>query len=439
MDIIEVKMEIYNKELKRCACNIASYTNNYFRISFGSEVITSIKKMLLNSPLTETDNRSLSIFIHEYLHFIHNISTVSGFYEFYIYLLKYRIFRETVDINGICQSSKILSNQKKRLLQAYHNIINKLYGCTENLNIDCKSIELIHNEINLDGINVKVSNYLINETINIGMTAILEGLAYELMSKINPDVIIATEFPEQPYRIIKKITSKILNYELSQDFFVKILIISLQTNNPIETLNLILEDIKSRSLVLNSDYLINSIRQRLNIEDFIKGCVQDIQSQINAFNESDLKNTLKLIFSKMELAWEERLTNPFMELDWFNGKCLDAEKIKNTIEKYNICSFIEGGVLFGFFKYDARVNLFNAIFNFMNRHLLNNGLFKSTDDLQNKACIFYNHCKRNPQPLKCFNEEYCFRTPFYQYRDTKTQGKGCWYSAGICACIGKIK
>ena len=433
-------MEIYSKELKRCAGNVASYTNNYFRISFKMEVIASIKKMLLNNPLNKSDYKLLSIFIHEYLHFIHNISTISGFYEFYIYLMKYRIFRETVDVNGMCQSSKILSNKKKNLLKAYHNILNKLYGCTEGININCEDFKLIHNNINLDGTDVKISNYLVNGTIYIGMTSILEGLAYEMMSKINPDVIInATFFPEQPYRIIKTITSKILDYELSQDFFIKILIISLQTNNPVETLNLILKDIKRRPFVLDSDYLVNSILTNLNIEDFIKVCIQDIQSQIDAFNESDLKNILKLIFSKMVLAWKERMINPFMELDWFYGKNLCIEKIKNMIEMYNICSFIEDGTLFGFFKYDARVNLFNAIFNFMNRHLLSDGLFKATENLQRGACIFYNHCKKNPEQLKCFNEEYCSQTPFYQYRDTKTQGEGCWYAAGICACVGKLK
>lgn len=428
----------YNLSLEKCAGNIASYRNNYFRINFNEEtIIKSIKKFFLQKELEEHDYKLLSIFIHEYLHFFHNISTVSGFYEFYIYLMQYLIFRESVNKNGFCLSSSRISKDEQKTLSDLLLILKKLYGYTGNKDINNFSFALVKSEIPLaNGISV-ISNYVIEgyENIEIGMTAILEAIAFELMSKINSDVLFSSEFKTHPYYIIKEIVRQKISYEFSQDFFLKILILSLQTNDPIGALDAILNDLKSKFRVFNSDFLIKKIQDSLNIDDFIKSTKNDIKVQLSRVSKGKFKEILEFIFSKMEKALTRRKECPFIELEWFVGNKLNSDKISENMQTYNMCSFIENQLFYGFFNYNENVNIFNAIFDFMRKHLKNDK-FISTKQLPPYSCIFYEQCAKNPKPLKNFNS-FCKTAPYKNYKKYKHDGKICWYLAGISACIDK--
>lgn len=491
--------------LKRCFSNIASYSKNYFKINFDTDMEDFIREVVgeinkepenkiyniyleknrciedcLNKILTNINLRAFvekkskklkisfedyinevinnreqyirnsAIFLHEYLHFFHNLSTISGFYEFYLRLYIFLIFRETVDIQGFCQSSKILPHNKQFWLQTYYNIDKTLNGSTliKDFAIDKISnlkYKFVSHVFKLENEESTVSNIHVsfnyqNESIeyNIGLTAILETIAYEMMLEINPQIEFSGVIPFIPYGILKMILEKKMG-SISREFLVKILILSLQFNNPIEVIKYVINDYINYPKVVSSDFLILSIKNKTNIDEYKEAIGNDIRKTLDLFTESPVKKELKRIFDFMQKAINYRNKNDFIEWSLVKNHKLDITLMNQFLKNFNLSSFVCGNKLIGLegYGYKYEINLFNAMFDFVHRHLTINGEFIPHKKLHPRACLFYDFCRTSPSPLPCFNETLCAFTPYNIYKELSDKNKGCWYSAAICACIGK--
>ncbi len=491
--------------LRRCFLNIASYSNNYFKINFDTDMENFIREITgetntesekeiyniyletnrciencLNKILTNINLRAFAekrskelrisledyvnevinnreqyvrnsaIFLHEYLHFFHNLSTISGFYEFYLRLYIFLIFRETVDIHGYCNSSKKLSHRKQVWLQTYYNIDKTLNGDNLTKNFDIDKItnlkhEFVSHVFQLENGKSIVSNIQVNfnyknEKVeyNIGLTAILETIAYEMMIEINPQIEFSRNIPLIPYNILKMVLEKHMG-NISREFLVKILILSLQFNDPIKVLEYVVTDYANYFKVVSSDFLISSIKKRTNIDEYRIKISEDIKNTLELFTESPVKQELERIFSYMQKAINYRNKNDFIEWSLVKNHKLNITLMNQFLKNFSLSSFVCGNKLIGLegYGYKYEINLFNAMFDFVHRHLTINGEFIAHKKLQPKACLFYDFCRTSPSPLPCFNEQLCALTPYNIYKKLSDKSKGCWYSAAICACIGK--
>ena len=78
---------------------------------------------------TEATYPSLAVFFHEYLHYVHNFSTIAGYFNFLNWLQMAFLFTHTVGEDGRSQGSNALSYEQR------HQLIN-LVGLSRILNGD---------------------------------------------------------------------------------------------------------------------------------------------------------------------------------------------------------------------------------------------------------------------------------------------------------------
>ncbi len=82
--------------------NLGSYARNRSLIRLGRDT------SFWNAD-NEPSLHRLAVFLHEYLHFVHNFSTISGIYDFVVQLRLGRIYVNTTDVSGRCRGEPSLS------------------------------------------------------------------------------------------------------------------------------------------------------------------------------------------------------------------------------------------------------------------------------------------------------------------------------------------
>jgi hypothetical protein len=80
------------------------------------------------NPDNEPTLGRLSVFVHEYFHFIHNFSTIVGLYDFVVHLRLLRPFCNTVGFDGRSMGSSVLDSEARNEIQSLLTWRNHLRG-----------------------------------------------------------------------------------------------------------------------------------------------------------------------------------------------------------------------------------------------------------------------------------------------------------------------
>jgi len=200
----------------------------------------------------------LGVFLHEYAHFLHNFSTITGIYEFIAQLRLLKLFMNTVDKTGRSHGSMVLDSESQRELKCVLEWRNHLTGCqripfssghTQDARITVRGITSQDRAIQLGSSKVPILRVQVrvavdsrswhSEEINLepGSHMLMEGLAWELERMLFIGQGVSTDDLDQqfrlfPYRISRALFEQIANHLPSSEVMAKILLLSLQTSDP---------------------------------------------------------------------------------------------------------------------------------------------------------------------------------------------------------------
>ncbi|WP_241282608.1 hypothetical protein [Chryseobacterium timonianum] len=291
------------------------YLPGFLRLTINSNIDFSD----LNKVMTD-DKKEFSTFLHEYIHFLQNITTVHGLYlsiqhiDIILYAVA-KVRREdeefiipvdlSTEVNFLAQAAL------RRLYLGDGNNINAvLYQAyrSENVKIQPEAGESFdQNRFIADCINY---NGYTNEKYVIGSTAIKEFVAYSIQNKF-----FLVDSPDTPYKIVDLIISKEVP-ELADKLDLKIMMCeaSLMTFHPAETLFAAIEKLKkAEKIPVNPreiyDFVI-AVRD-LNVSKMFDDVYSGVIEKYNHLFQSEIyKGDLHWLKTLLERAKLLRNTEP---------------------------------------------------------------------------------------------------------------------------------
>ncbi len=107
-----------------------SKDNQVFPVPAGASGATSTASKNGQQDVTTSDIEGLAVFVHEYLHYLQNISTISGLYEFVLQLRRIVEFMDTLQPNRQSKGSAILSGPAQNSIATHANLRKLIQGET---------------------------------------------------------------------------------------------------------------------------------------------------------------------------------------------------------------------------------------------------------------------------------------------------------------------
>ncbi|CAI2041595.1 Uncharacterised protein [Serratia fonticola] len=398
----------------------------------------------------------LGIFFHEWIHFLHNVSTFNGLSSFSIQVVLWSNFRLTMNEQGVSIGSEEIALDK---VGYNKNFISYLYSNRKKNKgflpaqaqpneLSFKNIELLDSVV-VDGEVIGISiikcevDYGGNiYDIDIGTFEILESVAFMLESKLILEMNgVPEKAPICPYHLVEGLATEI-SPSLDKDIIICCMLASLQTNDPPSLLFTLLKDAESLHESCRHDELINYVQNNL------KRQLQTIDAQLKQIRlmfpvDEPMGAFVKLTLDRIESNLVYRMQNPFFELSIIDEISKQANNFNQVIRRYGGCTIIQQrpgdeddinrDVMYDFVipGQDDTVSfgwkMAHASFQFASKHFNLLGEIKKSDALQYK-CPFYTVCGSS---VRLSNSNICAESP-WQARHIE-DNNDCYYSSAIKA------
>jgi len=441
--------------------------------------------------LSVADNRDkFSSFIHEYYHYLHNLSTVSGFMSFLIFQELLAIFWKCLNSSGISEGQVNFTSTDEAFVTELLAEMKYYNGDTESpQHIDqdriqsCKIVNLLEtkNIRTIKGKDVEKETIIITFAIQydtgnsvsfdyqFGDNAIDEGIAYEIDRFVAAATtpaggsIIDDNAPQFPYLVLRYLSEYIVHSGMPIISRISCAKLALLTANPGKAFVSLLKDyenIKAAEPAIEEKVILDRLWKNIQTT-----AIQAIDTLLNIeipslekMHESRgiIGPTMKKLMQMFRSLLTGRKDNPFFDLyPFMNNKCdlPMLEFLLNTIVPCSIIqerkgddNSIERDILLSFTpkkeqeieidsdKYTLS-NLFaplNTQLCYLLSHITLSGFVQSNPDDENK-CPFYTCCNL---PHRKANQEVCKREPWKAYIDN---GNNCWYGTAVASTLGNVK
>ena len=460
--------------LKKKSSVLGSYTPNQFFISMSAKTPFIIEN---SDGDLEQNNAHLPIFLHEYWHFLHNITTISGFTSFSFSQHLLGIFSKTLseDRDGTSEGSGNLNSDLQGDIQSLLDILglqegdDKPEGNFERDLImaqDFKILEIHEHNIEnpLDSHKIKAiaiefqveifwNDYTANGEFIFGSYQIEESIAIIVEEIISG---IKAEVPIFPYRVLEKVFLYKLG-RIEKPFIMAALgTLSLMSPYPGPT---ILNIVNSFALLVwggmsSEDALSQIIEEaKLNISEISKVVLRDLDDFVSMHEGRGLlEHALVWLRDMFEKSLKFRKEDPIFDLNALQS----VEKIQKLHEHFPPCNVLQGSDASE--KHSLEKNM---LLSFGNEELDNFG-HKPTDylrSLQAQQAFVFAHIDLDEEKIKpsskCISED--SQCPFYSscglpWRVTqpsicrmspwlhwKPEGNACWYITAVNSTLGKVK
>jgi len=443
--------------------SVASYLPDRCLITFSSAMPVISKEDL--QPIGFFGAKQISYFLHEWMHYLHNISTVHGISSFSSLVELWSAFRWTTDEHGI-SSGKINHNAPE------------LFKVTDLMRLMCSARQSFNSKNALpkgiapDDVNVisytkkdaeikgGASNFNLfishcnrhgdenNCLVSFGPGEILESVAY-MLEKIflehleeKPDAVEVV-----PYHLLSVFARHIAPSLIEEDVLLCALA-SLQCTNPAEVLISILSTCEniSQNEFDRKEY-INKIA--INQINYAAKELNNWLDRINEMfsNDEPMGLAVRDMVFYMRRNFSKRAENPFFEVDFIKemGTKKDGDFgvfMNNLMVEYGICSGkqefpgleddIGRDLIFEFDmggrSQDINIGyrIMQASFDFIFRHFSKSFDFLPTSGSKNKSCPFYTSCDLSPRIERSEN---CKYKPWKVVNINPV--KLCWYASGV--------
>lgn len=443
---------------------IARYLPDRQLITFSKEMVILPKED--GSPKGFQNITQIAYFFHEWIHYLHNISTLHGIGAFVSLAELWSAFRHTTNDSGI--SAGKISHASPELFQV-DTLINLLATARKKPATplpqgvapgDIRVVSFVEHVLDKThgAAYLNISLQLMNAhgdcttvATELGPGEILESVAFLLERRF-----LERLAPEQktepvsvvPYHLLT-ILAQYIAPSLTDEEVLLCGLASLQSNFPSSDLVLILNECEAINAGKKERkaYLISRVVEQMS------ACESKVVALLNRIDEmfqnpEPMGWAVKETVAFMRRNFEVRKQRPFFEVELIEqmrsaGEAGFHDLMNNLMVTHGICAVrqelpghqeeVGRDLLFDFavIGQDAELNvgrrLMQASFDFVFRHLTPDGRgFRATNEARMGACPFYTSCADSPRTVR---PEDCRQHPWRSIESSPKEV--CWYAQGI--------
>lgn len=446
---------------------LGSYTRNHSLIRLGRDVS-------FWNPQNEPTLHRLAVFLHEYLHFIHNYSTVAGLYDFFVQLRLARIYCNTVDGEGKSHGEVVLSLEAQKEATSLLEWRRHLRGSVGNdqfdtlrqaknhpplVRIDRRSfhVSIGPQTIEAHGVNAvfDVSSSgtgLTDIEVWLGSEILMEGCAIEAECLLyenagaSPDEI-RNRVPAYPYLTARAVFEGLSGFSPTSWFLCRLCVLALQSTDPGDAFVQIAEACKTQAPGTDEAHLIDNFlsNSKVVFQEAVNDILKDsLQLEVQSFEKRGVAGKgIKRMSGWANDLFHRRLHDDFFELLPVEA-VPDLEAIVEMFRSLPACPIVQeigtatdSQELLYFSEIEVSLDLAGEIgaaqslFHLIDAHM-SHGRFSETSRASSRACPFFKACRA---PLAATSPEICSRRPWESFSPATTNG--CWYGAGVACSRGR--
>lgn len=407
--------------------------------------------MNINS-FDKENNLNAIVFIHEYWHYLQNITTLHGIMSFCSNQHLLSVFSNTLKQDGTSFGSYKLSEELRSKAKEFieiRKIANGDRGRDHDEHILSEVTSIVKNQITFE-LRWPGNYYRKSETLNLGAHIIKESIAHIVECKVARLLEMPSpKAPEFPYSVLYRIF-KFIAKDIDDDsiFIAALGTLALLTLNPGLHIEPLFEEYRNlrKAQKSPSDTLLEISKNKITpflitIYETLKN--EDLNSILNSHRgRGTSEKAVKFIIEQSINGLARRIIDPLFDIRPFIETEKGVEPIEVIIEmaknEFPPCDLSSNGKILSFLSGEEDENglnisqylrSFQAQQEFMMMHLKGDG-FASSSELSSKTCSYYKICTH---PTRTIQENNCKEKPWANYTATTI---GCWFTNGVSATLG---
>ena len=442
---------------------IAGYLPEKLIIRLGTEIRIIDRN---GTPVPFPTSAAFAVFMHEYMHYLHNISTVCGLAGFVNTLELWRLFRLTIGPTGYSVGSSQLDGATKEHLERLMHVLATAKIARQpplRTVVTPVSVEILSSTLEgkvEDTHGAVLSTFVCDAVvrddrgtaercrIEIGIPEIMEAAAWllerRIASALAPDAS-ESPVPVFPYKLVSALAEYLLP-GIADETVLACILAALLSSDPADGLKEVLRVAKKAT---------DEARDPLD-------AVRNAAAEVVTANESALLQRLsaietefagngimavaiRTILSTARDALVRRRSNPFFEIVLVEDLVTNRLSIDALMRQLPSCAVlqrnagpadeIQRDLLASFRPRNADgsdpedgLRVTHAIFDFLGRHT-EAGALMTTDSLPPRQCPFYTCCDLR---LRMVDPAICSSSPWHSadWHGWDHQGR-CWYGAAV--------
>ncbi len=423
-----------------------------------------------NPDNTPTVGR-LAVFVHEYLHFVHNFSTIAGLSDFDVQLRLLHPFCNTVETDGLSAGSSVLDAVHGHETQQLLEWRTHLRGHVGNeITIELKPLRahpqfvkyastkrIVHvggSDIECHGVVVTFdkSSHFPGESafeMSIGSDILMEGCALEAECMLFERAGLSANAlrrgaPVYPYQTARAIFEGIVGVAPSSIFLCSLCLLALQSTDPGDAFIQLVCASKTGAKKIDEETLLKEFKASSDATTtaFLRKFLKDtLEPDIAPFKERGHAGSGLVRMANWSLAFvHERVKDSSFEIAAID-KMPDVSPLVDLLRAMPVCPVIQeankadGREEIIFFSPEeivpeemAEIGVAQSLLHFSATHLKTDGAIIPTTSVRPRKCLFVDVCQA---PLANARSEICRKSPWQAF-DPKAS-EGCWYAQGVRA------
>jgi hypothetical protein len=408
---------------------------------------------------------AISTHAHEYIHYLHNVTTISGLYVFMTGLWLMGTLAACADSEGQSRGDSCLTDEQKQMmfasitcLTAIKGNVQWIGGCEPILapvnwsfaeilskkgQVELAGQLLDYDLASISGRATDAKGKSIDFIIDIGFDLITEGVAYEVDREIRraagmPVETLDLGTPPYPYLTYEAIVEHLLGRSTTPKERICVGVAALQKVYPGVALVEFCSHLKDVTASPCDDSWVKPSTLDKFLEP-IELILHPTLKELHGAKQGPWGGDDALAL--FQLGFRLRAMNNLLELS-FIDKQLDKASYRQCISTMVDCCIIQSkpgdkvihewvgpGVVAKYEEDAARIGIFQASLHYTLLHVGPNGRrFHSTDRLNITKCPYSGGCQveiDDGHPIDCRTR------PWLRYKDVPLGGKVCWYAAGV--------
>lgn len=445
------------------ASAIAGYLPEKLIIRLGTEIRIVDST---GSPVPFPTPAAFAVFMHEYMHYLHNISTVCGLSGFMNTLELWRLFRRTIDPMGFSVGSSQLDGATQEHLERLLHVLvagRSVHQPSLRTVATPVSVEILSATLEEkveDHRGVLLSTFACEAEvrddrgtaercrIEIGIAEIMEAAAWllerRLASALAPDAA-ESPVPVFPYKLVSALAEHLLP-EIAEETVLACILAALQSSDPADGLQQILR-IAKKATDEGRDPLNATRSAAAEIvttnESTLRQCLSRIEAEFAG--NGIMAIAIRTILSAARDALARRRSNPFFEIELVDDLAACRLGIDTLMTQLPSCAVLQRNAgpdhelrrdLLAAFRPlngdgsdpEDGLRVTHAVFDFMGRHT-GTGALMATESLPPRQCPFYTCCDLR---LRMVEPAICSCSPWRaaDWHAWDHQGR-CWYGTAV--------
>ena len=418
--------------------------------------------------------RKMAIFVHEYLHYLHNFSTLAGIYELIAQFRLTHSYRAAVGVSGRCHGDAALGGDDIQRYQAVLNWTHHLRGdyglrwseITHRGDVKIRVLNLENKESTIDiaggplaAVGVDVTFEMTSERsepsthrMMLGTSILTEAIAIEIDQSIQgiaPGVSCDDPMEVVPYRVARAIFEYVVGSVPDRRVLVKACLLALQSPDPGDSYREILREL-AKARLAGKDIA-------LRLEEFAVTMQTDLTHHLAEYEQmlgrefGELQEKIPYLASAIAFMRSQsvgfvalRTRSPFFELEFIRDD-FTKDDLTRLIYTHSSCPMVEVGnsATDGRFRAlrapgpsEEEVQSLGMLQGFLQvgASHFRTGSLLPTESIRKEKCLMFSACRA---PATTRADAPCTTTPWRTFVYPPPPEGLCWYGAGVAATRGR--